>query len=74
MFLARGGCTGAPRSEGRRQLAGSALGAPREPVQMAGRENTQAFSEVPEVPPFFITRHSRNHSRADGSVLAGDES
>lgn len=38
---------------------------------MAGKENMQAFNEVPEVPPFFITRHSHNHLCADCSMLAG---
>lgn len=39
---------------------------------MAGRENTQAFNKVPEVPPFFITRHSHNRLCTDCSMLAGD--
>lgn len=34
---------------------------------MPGRENTQAFNKVPEVPPFFITRH--NHLYTDCSML-----
>lgn len=39
---------------------------------MAGRENTQAFNKIPEVHPFFITRHSHSHLCADCSMLAGD--
>lgn len=39
---------------------------------MAEGENMQAFNKVPEVSPFFITRHSHNYLCTDCSMLAGD--
>lgn len=41
-------------------------------LQMAGRENMQAFNKVPEMPPIFTTKHSNNYFRTDFSMLVGD--